>query len=520
MKEMTIYCLLVILITLNTYGQTFNPDNSINSVVQVWVTDVNKTRERKVLTGFVWKHPNQIITSMHGVQAGWKIEVKYANQAVIREARIKKVLPKADLVLLELANNETNLPANILPISTAFTGKVEFGEPLFCLGLTQGSLGIPSRTLSKGFLQPKETLEYLVPDNVKRELMQTSLHLDLDILYFDNGNLLPSNSGAPIFDKQGRLVGIGNGGLEKGTINISWAIPAKYISELENSALTQLPTVVSTNKTFFSSSVILEGDANNNEVAFSQSNQFRPIKTREFEFYKTKNRSIAELTETSENPLNILQLNNEIIRQYNVQFDPDNIRLDIYEDIQNGVIVVVPEGLELTVINPSTEEEALQVMFKDNAFTSIAFGVMRDNDLELTDLGIEDIIDFLDMQFFTVLTQMFGISGFQIADNYTFMDEDYERGRKTINISATGAELVYSPMDGRQYAISTYVTLLVKEDKVVFTAAVSALPYDLLINVSMYGMNCIGPNKNSVDCRRFIDFYNAFTSAHLTTFAY
>jgi hypothetical protein len=56
----------------------------------------------------------------------------------------------------------------------------------------------------------------------------------LDIhLFRYNGNLLPSNSGAPIFNKQGKLVGIGNGGLEKGTVNISWAIPAKYISELE-----------------------------------------------------------------------------------------------------------------------------------------------------------------------------------------------------------------------------------------------------------------------------------------------
>jgi S1-C subfamily serine protease len=510
----------VFLFLPKSYGQTFNPDNSINSVVQVWVTDVNRTRERKVLTGFVWKSPNQIITAMHGMQAGWKIEVKYANQAVIREARIKKVLPKADLVLLELSNNESNLPANILPINSVFLGKIQFGEPLYCLGLTQGSLGIPSRTLSKGFLQPKETLEYLVPDNVKRELRTTSLGLDLDIIYFDNGNLLPSNSGAPIFDKQGRLVGVGNGGLEKGTVNISWAIPAKYISELENSAITQLPSAVATNKTFFSSSVILEGDGNNMERAFNQSNQFRPVKTREFEFYKTKNRSIVELTETAENPLNILQLNNEIIGQYNVQLDLDNIRLDIYEDIQNGVVVVVPEGLELTVINQRTEEEALQVKFKDNDFTYLAYGVIKGEDFELADLYIEDIIAFLDEDFFSILSQMFGISGFVVADNYTVIDDDFERGRKTVNISATGSELVYSPVDGRQYAISTYVTLLVNEDKVILTAAVSALPYDLLLNVTMNGMNCLGPNKNTIDCRRFIDFYNAFTAAHLTTFAY
>jgi len=124
MKALVPLFFCVILFLPKSYGQTFNPDNSINSVVQVWVTDVNRTRERKVLTGFVWKSPNQIITAMHGMQAGWKIEVKYANQAVIREARIKKVLPKADLVLLELTSNESNLPANILAINSAFVGKI------------------------------------------------------------------------------------------------------------------------------------------------------------------------------------------------------------------------------------------------------------------------------------------------------------------------------------------------------------------------------------------------------------
>jgi hypothetical protein len=308
--------------------------------------------------------------------------------------------------------------------------------------------------------------------------------------------------------------------LEKGTVNISWAIPAKYISELENSAITQLPSVVATNKTFFSSSVILEGDGNNMERAFNQSNQFKPVKTREFEFYKTKNRSIVELTETAENPLNILQLNNEITKQFNVKLDLDNIRLDIYEDVQNGVVVVVPEGLELTVMYPRTEEEVLQVGFRNNENTKLVFGVIKDKDFELTELSMNEIISFLDEEFFYMLAQAYGISGFMIAEEYTFLDEDYERGRKTVNISAVGAEMVYNPADGRQYGISTYVTLLVNKDKVIFTAAISALSSDLLLNVTMYGMNCLVINKNSVDCKNFMDFYNAFTAAHLTTFAY
>ena len=520
MKPAIFTVIIMMTILMKSYGQAFNPDRAINSVVQIWVTNSQNTKEKKVLTGFIWQNPNQIVTALHGMQAGWKIEVKYPNQAFFREAKIKKVLPKADLVLLELSSNEPSLPTTILPIKNVFLGKVEFGEPLYCLGISMGSSGIPSRTLSKGFLQPKETLEFLVPQNVKEELRKTTLGLDLDIIYFDNGNLLPSNSGAPIFDKQGRLVGIGNGGLEKGTVNISWAIPAKYISELENSPASQLPGNASSSRMLFSTSIIVEESGGDLEKTFAQSNVFRPVKTKDIEFYKTKNRSIVDLTESSDNPSNIIKLNNEITRQFNIRIDLDKIRFDIYEDIQNGVIVVVPEGLNLDVINRMTDEEALTVRFESNDFTYLAYGVIKDDSYELNDVSMDEIIEFLDEEYFTVLSQAFGISGFYVADDYTFVDEDYASDRKTVHISATGAELVYSPMDGRQYGISTYITLLINQNKVILTSAVTAIPSDVLMNAAQFGINCMGSNSLGVDCKRFLDFYSAFTAAHLTTFAY
>jgi hypothetical protein len=251
-----------------------------------------------------------------------------------------------------------------------------------------------------------------------------------------------------------------------------------------------------------------------------QSNLFRPVKSREFEFYKTKNRSIVELTESSSNPSNVLKLNNEITRQFNISLELDKIRFDIYEDIQNGVVVVVPEGLQLDVINKATEEEALTVKFNDNDFTYLAYGVLKDDSYELNDLHLDEIVEFLDEEYFTVLAGAFGISGFYVADDYTYVEEDYNSDRKTIHISATGAELVYSPMDGRQYGISTYITLLINQNKIILTSAVTAIPYDVLMNAAQFGINCMGSNSQGVDCKRFRDFYSAFTAAHLTTFAY
>jgi hypothetical protein len=520
MKNLTFAFLILFLLPLKGIGQSFNPETAIKSVVQVWVTNVNGSKERKVLTGFVWKNPNQIITALHGMQAGWKIEVKYANQAAFREARVKKVLPKADLVLLELITPQSG-SASILPITEAFVGKIAFEETMYCLGLAMGSSGIPSRTLSKGFLQPKETLEFLVPPNVKKELMNTSLGLDLDIIYFHNGNLLPSNSGAPIFNKQGKLVGIGNGGLEKGTVNISWAIPAKYISELENSTMTQIPGTVASNRNMFSSTVFSDEDGASVEEIISNSNQLRPILTKDFEFYLTKNRSIAELTESAEDPKNIMMLSDEIIRQYNINMNLTNIRLDIYEDIQNGIVVVVPEGLKLEVSDPGTDEESLQINFTDNEFTSLGYVVVKNDGVEdLSSMGIQEVMSFLNEYFYTELATAFQISGFSIVEEYSFADDGYDSGRKKFNIMANGAELLESPNDGRQYGILTYVTLLADEENFILTAAVTALPVDLVTRAQAYGLNCTGTNGNSEDCIRIRDFYTAFTAAHLSTFAY
>ena len=51
------------------------------------------------------EYPNQIITSLHAMSPTGTIKVLYLNQAW-RKAKIKKVLQKADLVLLEIFPGE------------------------------------------------------------------------------------------------------------------------------------------------------------------------------------------------------------------------------------------------------------------------------------------------------------------------------------------------------------------------------------------------------------------------------
>lgn len=93
-------------------ARQFNPDNVKNALVKVVVSTNNNASN--ALTGFVWKSPNQIVTSLHGMSRTGDIRVLYQGQAW-RKAKIKKVLQKADLVLLELLEGENLHLLQVLP---------------------------------------------------------------------------------------------------------------------------------------------------------------------------------------------------------------------------------------------------------------------------------------------------------------------------------------------------------------------------------------------------------------------
>jgi hypothetical protein len=512
-KKITISVIFLVLSGLAS--AQFDPSAVKKSLVRVVVTINDK--ESNVCTGFVWKTPTQIVTSLHAMSPGGTIKVLYLNQAW-RKAKIKKVLLKADLVLLEILPGEDPIPSGVVPLTSINDQPIRFGTEVYAMGYNRGATGSSSRTMKKGYVDP-ETLDNLIPKNDRIALEKIGFPaLNLHILYLE-GSLLPGYSGAPIFDTQGRLIGIGDGGLEKGASNVSWIIPAKYLAELEASTSTTLPANFAQLAQLFSARETLEItaeaiDLNWSDPASDYSKYLSGDNTGPeaagFDFYLTKNRSLIEMVESSDDPDNLLMFASEL-EDFNISLNYDNLRFDIYEDINYGVVLAVPENRELYYDEASGY---FVTNFPDNSMVGLMyFGALSDNsytDFEDMTVEVQNWVN-------TYLNSYYGISGFTMDEDYSYWLE-FEGGRKIAWISMMGNEPLYSA-DGSTNAIGLYLTLLMSQEKTFLAVSSYFLPLELLQYTETYGLDCVNPVYYE-QCQYFESLIKVFCAAHLTTFAY
>lgn len=507
-KKITTY-LVISLLAFNLNAQ-FDPAAARSSVVRV-VVSVNQN-ESNVQTGFVWKSPGQIVTSMHGMSRTGTIRVLYAGNAW-REARITKVLQKADLVLLELVPGQPAPPAGVSPIMSFSSDPIRYGTEVYAIGYNSGAIGSSSRTLKRGDAEPPETLARLIPPKDKAVLSRVGFpDINIPIIYLE-GSLLPGFSGAPVYNANNKLIGIGDGGLEKGASNVSWIIPAKYLTELENSNVTTLPAHFEQVAQLFSAKITIDSQLENPqefESQIMQSDYAKTLEARGFEFYLTKNRSLIDMVETSEDPDNLMKFAGEM-EDFNISIDYDNLRFDIYEDINNGVILAIPEGRDLYYDQAGGYFAA---RFPDNSLVGLMYyGDMDDYSYtDFDDLTIE-VHDWVN----TYISVYYGISGFQTDEDYSYWIE-YEGGRKIAWISMMGNEPVWA-MDGSANVIGLYLALLMTDDKTLLAISSYYIPVALIEYAALYGLDCINPIYPE-QCEYFESLVKVFCAAHLTTFSY
>lgn len=200
------------------------------SIGQITVT---KGMEKKVGTGFLWNDAHSFVTAYHVVagnpdsmeihftKTNWKISKK--------DITIKRILKEADLVLLELNHTySTALP--LVKNAYDYDGMYD----LTVIGYPKGINTSIGRTLVPLIDYPEKLIDLLnseMRENISRAVRYSGFDMGIEIIPFQSG-LLKGDSGAPIFDDNGTLVAIGNGGYKDFDADLCWSIPASFLDKL------------------------------------------------------------------------------------------------------------------------------------------------------------------------------------------------------------------------------------------------------------------------------------------------
>ncbi|MFT5758706.1 MAG: hypothetical protein ACI9LM_003454 [Alteromonadaceae bacterium] len=363
----------------------FDPELLSQSTVRILIK--NKQGVIGAASGFIWQQPDQIVTSLHVManDKNAKIIIEFGKKR--RLAKVKAVLPYADLVLLTVSKPIKEW----LPLLSFDPIKPKYKARVSALGFNRGSLGMSTRELIKGYAKP-EVLQQFLPESAVSALSKSKMpDIQLPIYYLD-GSLLPGYSGAPIVNAEGKLIGIGNGGLENGAANVSWVIPAQHLVALQNSSKHHLPVNLDqTSKIFtldkvdqrtktivqhwqqpldkslmhelswlqrLSQSLIRRAYAEpalsivaSGDSTFSSSDvNYKVVKYQQFTFVNVKTRSYQQMLLSSGTPANMEQvftLFNMVFKGY--QVDYQSFLYDVYEDDKTGLNILVPYGVDLMV---------------------------------------------------------------------------------------------------------------------------------------------------------------------------
>ena len=207
--------------------------------------------DSRIATGFVWGPGHSVVTDLH-VVVGCPppYTVLYFTRdggtlhQVAREATIAHVLRAADLVMLSVKDPPDAPPLQLASQPVAPEQWVEaWGFPLG----VEAPINTRLQVTFANDLFP--ALSSTLDDAARAQL--TTLHfpdLNTQVLHL-SGPLQPGDSGAPVVDADGALVGVGSGGLQQGASSISWAMRAHYLANLPTSTDT-IPAAGDANSLF------------------------------------------------------------------------------------------------------------------------------------------------------------------------------------------------------------------------------------------------------------------------------
>jgi len=208
--------------TIETFPATTQPlplldifSSSLGELIEQAQASVVQVRRegRGAGTGVVWGRKGEVVTNHHVVAgAGTKIHVELRDGRVL-EARVVDSDPTLDVALL-------NVPAdNLTAVPAGDSSRLRVGELVFAIGHPFGQRGVVTAGIVSGLSKVK-----------MRNTNQQVEYIKSDV------RLLPGNSGGPLLNAQGQVVGI-NAMIMGGDLSV--AIPSNVVSDW----LAQVPQI-------------------------------------------------------------------------------------------------------------------------------------------------------------------------------------------------------------------------------------------------------------------------------------
>lgn len=176
-------------------------------------------REQSVASGMVVSADGFVATNYHAVEGADIVDIKFNNNKNYK-AKVINFDKKTDLAILKIQGY------NAFPfVSFGNSDQVQVGELVFAIGSPYGL----EHSVSMGIISGKNRAE----TGKYQDFLQTDAAIN------------PGNSGGPLFNLDGRLIGINTAGLRPGGGNsgIGFAIPSnlvsKVIADLKNNKTVQ-----------------------------------------------------------------------------------------------------------------------------------------------------------------------------------------------------------------------------------------------------------------------------------------
>jgi S1-C subfamily serine protease len=173
---------------------------------------------RALGSGFVIDDQGRILTNQHVVEDASTVTVRFSDNTV-SEAKVLGTDPSMDIAVLQAED----VPEGIAPVALGRSADLEVGDPLIAIGNPLGQ----DRTVTTGIVSAlKRTIEAPSTDPISN-VIQTDAAIN------------SGNSGGPLFDEQGRVVGI-NSQIQSrsgGSDGIGFAVPIDAVRPVAESII-------------------------------------------------------------------------------------------------------------------------------------------------------------------------------------------------------------------------------------------------------------------------------------------